>query len=550
MVLHYKFEYLSNNNNIIKIIDSLTKEYDIEYKIQKTNSFINLFVKSSLEKLEDFSNYLSANVPMSIFFKNIDISSLEELPQDGINISSKIKSLSFCTKCLNDVENKQSNNYYNAFTSCNNCGQDIKNPIFVLKQDDHIIKKDNNIEYFEYVAKLLNDGNKIEIKTLSGNFVFAKLESIEDKYQDSLRVLSVRLENISKVFVASKQETVALASLEKPSISLRVNEIFKSKNIFKNEYINVRYCNDLILYLLSKELEKYKIDFLYYLETSKSDFTFSFESENEIENIDILDIKIIDNTTHILKSNSYNKSLDEMYLKFNDNAKGHFMTLLEENELYERSILSFYLSSRNSDSICLYSKEIDGLLDILTLKIDSKIENIFTKISQDERGSKLVNNYKNKFSKDYEKAINFKNNHKYFTSFNDLFKMLKITLNFENDIFQNASKALLEKGPRIDYKVKDSDKIFYKEFKVEKLLQSCLSFKLAGVDEKTISLGIVESLAHFVSLQIDLINEEVKLDGIALSGDMFLNDVFANFISKSITKNYKIYYNRDFPIDK
>lgn len=550
MVLKYRFEYLSNNTTLINILDSLSKDFAIKYKILKTNNYIDLYVQSDLEVIEEFSTYLSNNVPMSLFFKGIDIKTVEKMPNIGLDIKDNKNKLSFCSKCLKEVEDSSSTNYYNAFYSCSNCETKLEKSNFILRNEQEIIKKENNIEYFEYLAKLINDGKKVEIKTFSGSFVFSKLENIQDKHQDRLKVLCTSLENISKIFVASKQEVVALASIEKPSISLRVNEIFKNKNIFKNTYINVRYANDLILYFLSKELEKYKIDFLYYVELSKADYEFSFESKKDIELLDIIEVKFLNNKAHIIKSKSYDKSLDTLYSKFDDNNKAQLMTLLQENKLYDSSIISFYFSSKHKDNICLYSQEVDGLLDILNINESCKIKNVFDKISEDEKGNRLINNYKEKFLDDYTKAVSETKDDKRIYSFYNIFKLLEKALNFNNDILTNAQDALLEKGPRIDYRLKDSDKFYNKEFKIEKLLQSCLSFKLAGVDENTISLGIVESLCHFISAQIDLVNEEIKLDGIALSGDMFLNDKFTQILNKSITKNYKIYYNKDFVIDK
>lgn len=115
-------------------------------------------------------------------------------------------------------------------------------------------------------------------------------------------------------------------------------------------------------------------------------------------------------------------------------------------------------------------------------------------------------------------------------------------------VLEGANNALVSKGPRIDYKLKESDKIYNKEFDVLKFIQSGISYKLAGTDDRVISLGYVESFAQFISSCVDMVNEEMPLDGISLCGDLFANKLISSFVHKSITKNYKIYYNKDFPI--
>jgi hydrogenase maturation factor HypF (carbamoyltransferase family) len=75
-----------------------------------------------------------------------------------------------------------------------------------------------------------------------------------------------------------------------------------------------------------------------------------------------------------------------------------------------------------------------------------------------------------------------------------------------------------------------------------------MSFRLAGVDDNTISLGYIESYTHFISNIVDEVNAQTKLDGISLCGDMFANETVSRFVHKSITKNFKIYYNKDFVV--
>lgn len=549
MVLHYKFKYCSNNNMLVNLLVNCSKSFALEYRITRQNNIINLFAEASIEILHEFSEKLSKYIPMSIFFKEVEVKNINTLPKESIEIKDESHLLTFCLSCLTKVEDKSSTNYYNPFIVCKDCGQDLDVNNFKLFEGVQELKKSNYIEYFEALAKLINDGKKVEIKTLSGDFVFSKMDLIEEKYQDRVKLLCTNLSNIHEVVNASKAEVIALASVEKPSLELKISEMFKLKNIFKERTIEVRYANDMILYLLSRELEKYNISFLAYIQNVKYDAILSYDTNSEFKQLDVPKIKLLESgQTLMLENKNVDKNLVVIYKRFSEKSKAQFMVLLTENNLFEKSILNFYASSKHDDAITLYSTKIDGVVDILKYQLPTTINDIYEEIKKDEIGEKLVNNYKNKFSSNYEKSLCFEISSIENKSIFSLWKIVSIILGFDDCVINNANKAMLDKGPRIDYKLFESDKVFNKEFNLYRLIRSCISYKLAGVDEKVICLGCAESFAHFISNCVDLVNEEFSLDGISLCGDLFADRVISHFVHKAITKNYEIYYNKDFVI--
>ncbi|MDX4038603.1 hypothetical protein, partial [Aliarcobacter skirrowii] len=263
------------------------------------------------------------------------------------------------------------------------------------------VKSDKKL--FEKLSSLIYEGKKIKIKTLSGTFVFSKVENIDK----SSELLVVSLENISSLVVEDINSIVALATIEKPKIEFRINEIYRLKNKIDKKSIDIRYSNDLTLYLLTLELKKLKIDFLNIEnEDASFDYFLDVKSKNSIK-LDIPKILCFDNKKLILESNSYPKKLDIVFNKFQEKDKSHFMTVLAESELFEKSIINFYISFSNKNKISYYSK--NGLVDILEdLYIPSSIEEIFESIKKDIKGEKLLKNYKNKFENIYNKALNTK----------------------------------------------------------------------------------------------------------------------------------------------
>ena len=551
MILEYKFEYLSNNDTLINFLIDIADQEDIKFEITRHNDEINLYIDANEDEMLSFSDKISFNLPVSMFFKNASIEVVDQMPKSNYktNIIKK-DNLSFCPKCLQEVENEKSPNYYNPFTTCTMCANTNNIKEFIITQKNRKEKIKEYKKVFENLANNINNGLKIKIKTLSGTFVFEKIDNLKDQdEQKNINLLCTNLMNISNVVVAKKAEVVALASIEKPQINLKINEVYKYKNIVKTNNVNVRYANDLILYLLSKELITHGIDFLSYKQEGDHDISLDFENFSQDETIEIPKIKILDNDRLvILKSNNYDEKLTQIYNKFDEPSKSQAIVLISENNLFSKKILNFYNSTKQDDNIVLYADEIGGFLDVLKYKLPKSMQELFDEISQDETGGKLLNNYKKLFPQNYENALNFDISTLDKNSIFSFWKIVEIVLDFKDSILNLAAASLLEKGPRIDYKLTEQEKIYNKTFNIVKFIKSGISFKLAGVDDTTISLGYIESYTHFISNIIDEVNNEIELDGVSLSGDIFTYDIVSQLVHKSITKNFKIYYNRDFPI--
>lgn len=544
MVLQFKFKYISSDKTLAKFLDYTARQFDCEYKILKDLDFVYIFIKADDEIIEEFSEALSYYLPMSLYYYDLQIDVVEQFPFiDSVSLEQD-KLISFCPSCLKQVENENSSNYYNAFKSCEIC-DGFENGSFIFEG----VQVESNIELFENLASLINDGQKIKIKTLSGDFVFSKLNDLNT----STNLLVTNLRNISSLVVENKTDIVALASIEKPSVDFKINEIYKIKNNVLKSDINIRYANDLTLFLLSLQLQKYNIDFLN-IEDEKTEFNYFLDVKENIKRekfLDIPKVKCYENKKIFIESQSYSKNLDLLYNKFQEKNKSHFMTVLAENNLFEKSILNFYISTKNDDGLSFYSTKFDGLIDIVKpFDLPKSVEEIFVLIEKTEGGKRLVSNYKKKFLDDYTKAINTDISIYHKNSFYNYWQIVRVVLNFKNDILENAKRCLLEKGPRIDYKLIDNEKLHNREFDYIKLIKSAISFKIAGVEEETISLGYIESLAHFIANEVDTINSMYEVDGVSLCGDMFTYDIFTTLVEKSITKNFTLYYNREFVIQK
>ncbi len=552
MVLEYKFEYLSNNGTLIKFLEAILKKEnnkDFSFEIFREENLIYLYIQGDEKKLLEVSEKLSVELPMSIFLKNYKIEVVSEIPKKEKMNKDEDFNLPYCSKCVYGVEDKKAVTYYDAFFKCDICdGLSSSQKSLNLFGNNSKKEFQNNKELFEFLALEISLNKRVKIKTKAGDFVFyktTKLKSFDEK------VLCTNINSLSKLTVTSKEKTVALLCIEKPSLDFNLNAVYRSNNKLDFEKVNVRYAYDLVLYLLSLELQKLEIDFLSYEKSDIFDYNLTYE---DFETLTTPSIVINDGKTLLIENKNYDKRLDDIYNKFQDKSKSQFMVLIEENNLYEKSIINIFTSSLYDDNISLYSKKIDGVIDILNYNVPTTLNPILDEIVQEESGKKLLKNYQEKFPENFEKALTYSLNEHEKNSIYSLWSFVAVLLGFdkenekENIILENAQKAVLQKGPRVDYKLKKSDKIFNKEFDVIKLIKSGISFKLAGVDDKTLCFGYLESYAYFLADIIDNVHSEFPLNGVSLCGDLIGNELFYKLINKAITKNFDLYYNKDFPI--
>lgn len=96
-------------------------------------------------------------------------------------------------------------------------------------------------------------------------------------------------------------------------------------------------------------------------------------------------------------------------------------------------------------------------------------------------------------------------------------------------LLENAKGYVRDKGPRIDYKlVKSEQNILSLDY--PKILRSCMSFYLAGVDRETLSYGVLDSLGEFVGnlmqdLCVNFVARKILLCGNLLEEKILLDKI-------------------------
>lgn len=535
MILEFKFEYSSPNSILEKFLLRISKECGLEINLFRDGNFLYLYVEGNDKELENFANKLSLELPHSIYMKNHFVHIVEEARGEKIYIDDK-KILSYCPKCLREINDKNSKNYYNPFTSCEICGYGAKKQKFIFKNFAKELESDNYQEIFAKIAFLIKNGAIIKLKTFFGNFFIGKIEKAEGNFD----IICNDLATIQKHSQVSKEEILALGSIEKPSILLQTD--------LKNGFLNFRLPNDFILYLISLELKKLGIE-LFFITKNHINTKIELNFDEEIKEIKHIECFTSNNEVLILNQDRAKlKNLKDYEIPF---------VVAKEFNLLDKNICAIYLSKENCNKIMFQSPKV-GFFEYLYFDFSfDSIASIFNEISNlDDGAKKLVENYKKNFNQSYKKIINIKFQEECFNLYK-FWGVIAMILGYETDnnlakaskvIELNSSKFKGKKGPRVDYKPKKIGSLVYLDSL--KMVRSAMSFRLAGAEEERLSYGIVESFVDFLSNLIDDMKQDLQIDVVTINGSMLEIKPLFEKLNGNISKNHKLYFNQNLPIDK
>ena len=547
MILSFEFNYVSKNALLENFLDVICKDFGIVYKIGKENSIVNLQVEADEEKLKEFSDFISQRLPLSIFFKSTAVNVVDKFSVKEIEIPKCNLVLPFTPKVLNS-DNPLENNEVGEKTY-----SDDSEIVFFENTDK--IAYNSFEELYEKVAQILKNGTEVSFATASGEFTLGVLnENFKELGYEDFIIMPTDLSTIEKMAVVRENEIKSLASLEKPIIKFKVNSLFDAKDILPSKRVKVKLADEILVFKILSNLHKFGIDFVYKINKKESKYNLNIEKDyNKIPQIEIC---VLENgEILILEGDGYSAdSLKQNLDKFDKNAYAQFASVMQEHNLFDLRVSCFYIS-RFHDDLIMHLSEKTGMLNLVTFPVIRDFNIILEEIEKSNTGKKLLKNYKETFPEIFEKIENIKISDELPDSINTIWGIASVILGISDDVKSGANKVveLAEefgglKGPRIDYKLIEEESIC-NQFDMLKLIRSSMSFKLAGTDDTTLSFGMMEALAYFLSDMSDFCMNNLSAQRVALCGSMFGVRRFAEVACKNIQPNIQIALNRELPID-
>lgn len=466
------------------------------YSVYKDNT-TSFYLQASAEITLEFAQKLSEILPFSLDFSFLSLKEITEpLDENLFQTTSLSKPLFMNAKEHQDFLDKNSSLYANALGFVKNTafkGAIIHNPkelIDCLTQLKEALKTQDFIPIFTSRGAL-----SLSLKNPSPSVIFSDLSSV-------LSCTKLPLEDAKY-----------LASLEKPSIKAPLKSVFK--DIFKNDEIIVQLPYDPILNLLCHILQDEGIEFVFIHANDPQEALLHYEA--------------LFKTPKRLITPAKNFVLEN-----------HLSTLPFKDELEFLSTtpnsIVLYFSFKRPTRLLLHA---NGSLKTL-LSVSFDFNQILNFLKQDEKASRMLQNYATKFPDFYARIVELSKYNLGGANLLDFFQILGFVLGYSEDfcvqsVIPLAKECLRPKGPRIDYKIlKDNSLKMALNF--SKIMHSAMSFRLAGVENEILSLGILDSLAEFLGNFIWDNAQNFSVQEVTIAGDFFGEKVFLDLFVRYFPK--------------
>ncbi|GAA8895487.1 hydrogenase biosynthesis protein HydE [Helicobacter pylori] len=469
------------------------------YSVYKDN-MASFYLQASAETTLEFAQKLSEILPFSLDFSFLSLKeTTEPLDENLFQTTSLSKPLFMNAKEHQDFLDKNSSLYANALGFVKNTafkGAIIHSPkelIDCLTQLKGMLKTQDFIPIHTSRGAL-----SLSLKNPSPSVIFSDLSSV-------LSCTKLPLEDAKY-----------LASLEKPSIKASLKSVFK--DTFKNDEIIAQLPFDPILNLLCRILQDEGIEFVFTHANNSQEVLLHYETLFKTPK------RLITPTKKFVLENNLST------LAFKDELE-----FLKETP---HSIV-LYFSFKRPTRLLLHA---NGSLKTL-LSVSFDFNQSFNLLKQDEKASRMLKNYETKFPNFYARILELSKYQLGGANLLDFFQILGFVLGYSEDfcaqsVISLAKECLRPKGPRIDYKILKDDS-FKMALNFSKVMHSAMSFRLAGVENEILSLGILDSLAEFLGNFIWDNAQNFSVQEVTIAGDFFgekvFLDLFVQYFPKTLT---------------
>ncbi|WP_120937547.1 hydrogenase biosynthesis protein HydE [Helicobacter pylori] len=466
------------------------------YSVYKDNT-TSFYLQASAETTLEFAQKLSEILPFSLDFSFLSLKEITEpLDENLFQTTSLSKPLFMNAKEHQDFLDKDSPLYANALGF-------VKNTAF---KGDIIHSPKELIDCLTQLKGMLKTQDFIPIHTSRGAL------SLSLKNPSP----SVIFSDLSSVLSCTKlplEDAKYLASLEKPSIKASLKSVFK--DTFKNDEIIAQLPYDPILNLLCRILQDEGIEFVFMHANDPQEALLYYETLFKTPK------RLITPTKKFVLENNLST------LPFKDE--------LEFLSATPNSIV-LYFSFKRPTRLLLHA---NGSLKTL-LSVSFDFNQIFNLLKQDEKASRMLQNYATKFPNFYARVLELSKYQLGGANLLDFFQILGFVLGYSEDfcaqsVIPLAKECLRPKGPRIDYKILKDDS-FKMALNFSKIMHSAMSFRLAGVENEILSLGILDSLAEFLGNFIWDNAQNFSVQEVTIAGDFFGEKVFLDLFVQYFPK--------------
>ncbi|WP_120831938.1 hydrogenase biosynthesis protein HydE [Helicobacter pylori] len=499
MVFVFLFKCVNEKTslNFTPLLEQIAFHLQARFNSVYKDNMTSFYLQASTEITLEFAQKLSEILPFSLDFSFLSLKEITEpLDENLFQTTSLSKPLFMNAKEHQDFLDKNASLYADTLGL-------IENTAF---KGDIIHSPKELIDCLTQLKGMLKTQDFIPIFTSRGALSF----SLKNPSP------SVIFSDLSSVLTCTKlplEDAKYLASLEKPSIKAPLKSVFK--DTFKNDEIIAQLPFDPILNLLCHILQDEGIEFVFMHESRSYEALLHYEA--------------------LFKTPKRLITPAKKFVLENNFSTFPFKDELEFLSATPNSIV-LYFSFKRPTRLLLHA---NGSLKTL-LSVSFDFNQTFNLLKQDEKASRMLQNYATKFPDFYARIVELSKYNLGGANLLDFFCILGFVLGYSEDfcaqsVISLAKECLHPKGPRIDYKILKDDSLKM-ALSFSKIMHSAMSFRLAGVENEILSLGILDSLAEFLGNFIWDNAQNFSVQEVTIAGDFFGEKVFLDLFVRYFPK--------------
>lgn len=354
-----------------------------------------------------------------------------------------------------------------------------------------------------------------------------------------------------------------LASVEKPSMKLCPKNIFSDELLVSGVEIECLLAFDPMLMLLGSCARTCGVEYVFIRKSKKSPH-LTYTSLYAAPKLECVIYGRDGIYLHDRKSKRDLLGIIDMHYPRQDIAQEQTKSL-EPNTLKPKTqreqnaslMLVCYLSLSHNSAIWIY----DGMSykQALPVCFASSEAFMLETLAREYKGAdRLLANYQAHFGTLNALESSLDSTPRISKNLTDIFAIIARVLGFckssasddyaKESLLNYAKLCLRDKGPRIDYKLKKTAQGGL-ELDYPRILRSCMSFALAGVEREMIAFGVLDSLAEFIGNFVRDMAQNYALGQVFVCGDMLSHKIFFDKILLYLPRDIALILPQDGYID-
>ncbi|STQ84527.1 hypothetical protein [Helicobacter fennelliae] len=577
------------SKDFVAILESLAVRYALCFAHRFdtiTTPFSFYFViKGESQQVLDFANAVSETLPLSIYFVFEKIEPLTPLTaeKDLTQKDTTNESATNGRATPKNAKQKITQNldsikrFYKTQKSISHIPnvQETKHILHIFEEQDS-----KDLEIFEaYQKRFFTQIFERNMSDLYQGFIRA-IEALRDQKSIAFHtqrgvielsltqsdcVLFFELGALQTFMRVDSVQMGILASFEKPSMRLCAKDVFRAELIAPHKVdVECMIAFDLMLALFGVVVRKFNIEYVFCLDSATSTKTSKQSNTENMEHIRYkLAYKIPPKQLLVCNKEGIfledKKTMKDLFALIKhhyvpDYTLNHTPKLDSSPKLHSDKELIFYLSTAHDTAIWTYDGR--AFHQLLEIEFSLNPNTLLQELESYTNGDVLIHNYKQHFGRDclefgIQSSPNSKNLIEIFGVIAKILGLCDKNASIAqgvNSVLNYAKLFVRDKGPRIDYKMlKNSEGVL--RLDCPRILRSCMSFALAGVDYPTLCYGILDSLGEFLGNFARDMQQNYSIYQVFLCGDMLAHKVFLDKITHYLPKNILLTLPQDGWID-